>query len=351
MGNPVRSIIPVGRCEVVVVDGSRSGSKFTLNDGIFSMGRGEDNSLPLSEDASASRRHAEIRMENSSYVIHNVSGKNFILVNGKKVEKAELRVGDQIQIGQTHLRIQEIAAVPIVPSLPRVRPVAPTPNQVNVEPLPFAVLQNQNQQTAGYPQSSSAASARSSRPKAGRSGEGSKPFYYIVAVVVLLGIFLATLKNKNTKKNDVIVGSSQIEADIERSEEESKKRREQLEKLKSPEMEATYRSAQEYFTRAMREFYNGQYGRAITAFQVVLNNDPNNAQARYYFDLSRRKFDQQIKDHFKLGLEYREKKSWNKCQSHFSIVMVLLGNQMSDLRYKQAKSYFDECELATGRGY
>lgn len=368
MGNPVKALAPSSKFELVLLEGSEKGKRYTLDQSVFSVGRGENNSLTLGEDNSVSRNHIEIKNESSGLVIYNVSGKNFVLVNGKKVERASLKKGDKIQIGSTQFQIEESlnslsSQSPLNPVNPlqvvsSVSPAQQSYYPQNAHPMSPHVSQSMGvvNPMGGMPAPSSvmssggASTGRSQRRRTTGKG-GLKPFHFILIAVVAIAIYLMSPSKSKNKKSDEITSSSQIQEDIRISEEEVNKYKEKMEKLKSPEAQTAYLSAQEYFTRAMREFYNGQYGRAITAFQVVLNNDQNNAQARYYYDLARRKFDQQIKDHLKQGLEYKEKKSWNKCQSQFGIVMVLLQNQMSDPRYKQAKSYFDECNLAMGRGF
>jgi hypothetical protein len=54
-------------------------------------------------DVNASRRHAELRQENSSYWIVDLGSTNGVEVNGKRVDRARLSDGDRITIGTTEV--------------------------------------------------------------------------------------------------------------------------------------------------------------------------------------------------------------------------------------------------------
>ena len=54
-------------------------------------------------DVNASRRHAELRQEDSSYWIVDLGSTNGIEVNGKRVDRARLQDGDRITIGTTEV--------------------------------------------------------------------------------------------------------------------------------------------------------------------------------------------------------------------------------------------------------
>ena len=52
-------------------------------------------------DASASRRHAELRRRGANTVLVDLDSTNGTLVNGRRVREAPLRAGDRITIGTT----------------------------------------------------------------------------------------------------------------------------------------------------------------------------------------------------------------------------------------------------------
>lgn len=66
------------------------------------IGRARECDVRLA-DPNVSRRHAELRNEGGAYVLVDLGSTNGSLVNGQRIERAELRDGDRILIGQTEL--------------------------------------------------------------------------------------------------------------------------------------------------------------------------------------------------------------------------------------------------------
>ena len=87
---------------VVVKRGPNAGSKFVLEGEVTRAGRHPDSDIFL-DDITVSRRHAEIRRENSGFGLHDIGSLNGTYVNRERVEQAELHAGDEIQIGKFKL--------------------------------------------------------------------------------------------------------------------------------------------------------------------------------------------------------------------------------------------------------
>ncbi len=81
------------------MDQAEVGRTFTLrNETVF--GRGAEATVTLN-DAGISRQHAKIVRQGDTFRIIDLGSKNGTWVNGKRVESAELKPGDQIQVGGT----------------------------------------------------------------------------------------------------------------------------------------------------------------------------------------------------------------------------------------------------------
>jgi pSer/pThr/pTyr-binding forkhead associated (FHA) protein len=91
-----------GRGVLVVKRGPNAGSKFFLDTDATQIGRHPDSNIFL-DDITVSRRHAEIRRSEATFALHDVGSLNGTYVNRERVEKAELRSGDEIQIGKFKL--------------------------------------------------------------------------------------------------------------------------------------------------------------------------------------------------------------------------------------------------------
>jgi Nif-specific regulatory protein len=87
---------------LVFLEGPLAGREVALAEGVVTVGREGDCSIPLN-DGGASRHHFEIRLEGESAEIRDLKSRNGTLVNGVRVERAPLRCGDEIRIGTSRI--------------------------------------------------------------------------------------------------------------------------------------------------------------------------------------------------------------------------------------------------------
>lgn len=85
---------------LLVVSGPRAGVVVALGSGDLTVGRGWDNDVVL-PDISVSRRHALLRRDGAEYVLLDQGSGNGTSVNGRAVETAWLRDGDEISLGDS----------------------------------------------------------------------------------------------------------------------------------------------------------------------------------------------------------------------------------------------------------
>ncbi len=91
-----------GRGVLIVKRGPNAGSKFFLDSDTTGVGRHPESDIFL-DDITVSRRHAEIRRGEDGFSLHDVGSLNGTYVNRERVEGAELRSGDEIQVGKFKL--------------------------------------------------------------------------------------------------------------------------------------------------------------------------------------------------------------------------------------------------------
>jgi len=91
-----------GRGVLIVKRGPNAGSKFFMDSDKTDIGRHPESSIFL-DDITVSRRHAEIRRTEGGFELHDIGSLNGTYVNKERVERAELRAGDEIQIGKFKL--------------------------------------------------------------------------------------------------------------------------------------------------------------------------------------------------------------------------------------------------------
>jgi serine protease Do len=71
----------------------------------LSIGRASDNDLAL-DDRLVSRYHARIALENDQLVLYDLNSTNGCYVNGARVDRCALQIGDHIQLGSTTITVQ-----------------------------------------------------------------------------------------------------------------------------------------------------------------------------------------------------------------------------------------------------
>jgi pSer/pThr/pTyr-binding forkhead associated (FHA) protein len=88
---------------LVVIDGQNEGREFDIDGDVVNMGRGPDNDLVF-PDMGCSRRHAVIEKHGDKYVITDLGSGNGTVVNGKKIQRHQLKSADEIEIGSSVLQ-------------------------------------------------------------------------------------------------------------------------------------------------------------------------------------------------------------------------------------------------------
>jgi signal transduction histidine kinase len=90
-----------------VIQGPDQGKRFELRGRPTALGRDGSNPIRL-HDNEVSRRHAEVRLSDDyTYRVVDLGSANGTYVNGRPVDTAALRSGDQVRIGQTVMLFNE----------------------------------------------------------------------------------------------------------------------------------------------------------------------------------------------------------------------------------------------------
>ena len=128
---------PVASPSLQVLEGPAAGTDIPV-EGELVLGRGSEGAGTLGRDPELSRRHARISESDRGLVIEDLGSTNGTFVNGRRIEgAAELRAGDQVQVGSSTLKVEGIAQ----PQVTAVRPVAPevTAKRPTAQPPPEAL--------------------------------------------------------------------------------------------------------------------------------------------------------------------------------------------------------------------
>lgn len=102
----------VGRACIEVLRGASPGKPFVLPEGSIVVGRDEGCALTF-DVTGVSRKHARLVSTAAGDVeLVDLGSRNGCFVNGRRVERAALRDGDEIRFGQVTVRLIYIAGAP-----------------------------------------------------------------------------------------------------------------------------------------------------------------------------------------------------------------------------------------------
>ena len=91
--------LPADTALLVVVRGPNAGSRYLLDRDQTTVGRHPDSHVFL-DDVTVSRHHARIDREDGSFVLHDLGSLNGTYLAGERVDRQELRAGNEIQVGR-----------------------------------------------------------------------------------------------------------------------------------------------------------------------------------------------------------------------------------------------------------
>lgn len=312
----------------------KTGEVLSFDKPVVTVGRDPENDISFEHDPKVSRHHAEIRAHLGRLLIKNVSDKNFMLVNGERLDEVVIDTRLTVYLGDQSLDIQpEIAPAQIQ---------APVKDAAILKPAfskNAARISNVSHNYSPPMQHPGPVKKRKQfrpRPASSRTN-----FYAIVAVLGVAAYWFLS-GPAGVKKNDKI----RMESDVIQTMQQSDLNIKEIEKRIENKGEQTlqFKTAQEHYIRGFRDYRNGQYARALQSFQAALSFYPSHELARKYYDLSRRKFDEMVQMHMTRGRQYRGKNNWRLCQSSFAAAMVMLKDP-NDKKYQEARTLYNECKL------
>jgi pSer/pThr/pTyr-binding forkhead associated (FHA) protein len=83
--------------------GRLRGRSFNIDRAVATLGRAEENVVGLFGDPGVQPRHAVIERHGNNYVLKNLAVQQGVLLNGKRIESAELGEGDRVRISDYEL--------------------------------------------------------------------------------------------------------------------------------------------------------------------------------------------------------------------------------------------------------
>jgi pSer/pThr/pTyr-binding forkhead associated (FHA) protein len=101
--------------------GRLRGRSFNIDRSVATLGRAEENVVGLFGDPGVQPRHAAIERHGNGYLLKNLAVQQGVLLNGKRIEAAELHEGDRIKISDYELsfHLRRASAPGPRPAVPR----------------------------------------------------------------------------------------------------------------------------------------------------------------------------------------------------------------------------------------
>jgi hypothetical protein len=99
--------VSTGRLVVVDGPGTATGDEWPLDSAVVTLGRGNDNTIPLDADSFASAHHARVEPRRDGIWLVDGGSTNGTFVNGVRISQPrKLKAGDTIRVGETDLRYE-----------------------------------------------------------------------------------------------------------------------------------------------------------------------------------------------------------------------------------------------------
>lgn len=178
--------------KLIIVDGPDLGMEWQFKATEVTLGRDEDCELMMS-DIAVSRRHSKIALENGEFVLYDLDSGNGTYLNGAKVTREALSVGDEITVGERTFRFVELGeAPPTAAAHPVAAGMPAEPVVADIGDDDFAPIGGASQLDVGVIQAEPEVGGDApvdSRPaaKGPRKGEALRTVIVVMAAVVILG--------------------------------------------------------------------------------------------------------------------------------------------------------------------
>lgn len=343
------SLLKAMKISIEIVGGPSSGTTLAFDKAHLTIGRGPENDIIIAQDTKISRQHAEFVVTLQQVILKNLSQKNQISVDGELTQEKTLRPGAVIRLGESELRIQfeppvkENKPVPHVTSTVT-KSVAPVAGAIPAQPATWQrshEMMHTQSETPGFV-SSSVRPAEMSYQVRPTSNDSSRTKFYIIVVVVLLAGYWLFQDQKQKRKEVKLRDSVTTELAITNSQNEIEKTQKEIDRKGFDTTQ--YKLAQEQYLRGFRDYRQGQFVRAMEAFQAALSFFPTHELSRKYYILAKRKFDEQVQFNMIQGKRYYGLQNYRLCMSHYSNVIKMKKDERDPVR-REALQYYRECEL------
>lgn len=297
-----------------VVQGPDYGAIYVITGQRITLGRGEENDIMVS-DLKASRRHAEFFLTPVGWHVKDLGSANGLLHNGRATRDTPVQTGDTLTFGETTLEfVAAEAGTQLLIAPPR------SGSQLAAERQAFED-QKKRVRSFGVIQGGAGGAANVGGAPA---KSGPKPILLIAAAAGLAFMFLGEEPEptkKPAKKSD-------------------KGATEDLSKYLPGGIQldpATARTAEQFFKAGFREYLAGNYIRARTQFETVLQMAPGHQLATLYLSNCENAIKDEVKFHLEQGKISSDSGKMKESKAHYEAVLRILHRDQSNPHFAEAK--------------
>lgn len=320
-----------------VVRGPDQGAVFVITGESVSIGRGEDNAVVLA-DLRTSRRHAEIARDGGGWGIRDLGSANGILLNGIPSRGGPLRARDTIALGETIFEF-------ITSDVGTVVLTAPAPSETQVE---------KERQGLNFQRARIAAMARFGGLAKNNPKTGAPPPREIPGTPPSRGLAGAPAAPKSTEPRKLLlVGAFLVvgyllltgghppppAAVAPKAAGPTRDLASYLPTADSPQLE---RMAEVFYKSGFREYTQGNWMRAQTKFETVLQMAPGHALARLYLENCRKEIAGEVKRQLEIGRDNMDSGKLKEARGNFEAVLRLKYREPGSPEYLQARQALDK---------
>lgn len=327
------ALVPQIEISLTVLNGPDKGAVYKLMGHKITLGRSSENDVVIQGDPKVSRKHAKISVTPNGIIITNMSERNPMAVNQQETRAMSLVNDNLFTLGETKFRFNLAGGVPPVSQSAdlSVVPQGLPPQMPGAAPLP------------GPPGGGDFRPDMNPPPQAPKTKKKRSPVFNFLVGFIIFVVFLLLLDNPNSKKEEKIElrGQTDFQDEIENLDKDRQKLIKQRQETGRDSDQ--YRYAQSFYIRGFRDYRQGQYERAMEAFQACLSTFPSHGLCQRYLKLSQKKFSELTQYHMILGRKYKSQAQYRACANSFENVMTMVKDTNNPI-YKEALANYKACK-------
>ncbi len=314
----------------------------------ITIGRDPSNRIPIT-DQFVSKFHAKLLISQSSMTLVDLGSANKTYVNGEAIREAAVKYGDDLQFAGVRCRLvapdaEQKAARPAPPPPPAARPASPSLPSLNVpraSAQPSAARAPAVKAKAAAPQ---APQSRSAPPKI--EADPMKRLLRIGGLLIGVSLALGVLLRVLLVPSGPPAGETDAPATETEQSNEASQASTPAATTAPPETATTApretrppvagaSTAEEYFEQALSFLDTGRLKEARSAFQKVLEIDPDNARAKTRLSLLEEEIAKKADRHFGNARQAFQYLRYEEAIGEWEIFLTLA--EPGDVRYTEAE--------------